>query len=66
MPSTGVSCHPRTPTNPNLKVVDVVKLGRFPDRSMFSGWTNEAAEHAGIRSHPAAVADDEMAAYCFH
>jgi len=28
-------------TNANLKVEDVVKLGRFPHRSMFSGWTNE-------------------------
>ncbi|MCL6708544.1 ABC transporter ATP-binding protein [Pseudomonas sp. R2.Fl] len=28
-------------TNANLTVVDVVKLGRFPHRSMFSGWTNE-------------------------
>lgn len=28
-------------TNANLKVVDVVKLGRFPHRSMFSAWTNE-------------------------
>jgi iron complex transport system ATP-binding protein len=28
-------------TNANLKVVDVVKLGRFPHRSMFSGWTPE-------------------------
>lgn len=28
-------------TNANLKVVDVVKLGRFPHRSMFSGWRNE-------------------------
>lgn len=27
-------------TNANLKVVDVVKLGRFPHRSMFSGWTS--------------------------
>lgn len=27
-------------TNANLKVVDVVKLGRFPHRSMFSGWTH--------------------------
>ena len=26
-------------TNANLKVIDVVKLGRFPHRSMFSGWT---------------------------
>jgi iron complex transport system ATP-binding protein len=28
-------------TNANLKVIDVVKLGRFPHRSMFSGWTRE-------------------------
>ncbi|WLS00130.1 ABC transporter ATP-binding protein [Shinella sumterensis] len=28
-------------TNANLKVVDVVKLGRFPHRSMFSGWTSD-------------------------
>ncbi|WP_343315033.1 ABC transporter ATP-binding protein [Brucella sp. BE17] len=28
-------------TNVNLKVIDVVKLGRFPHRSMFSGWTKE-------------------------
>ncbi|TWD50768.1 iron complex transport system ATP-binding protein [Agrobacterium vitis] len=28
-------------TNANIKVVDVVKLGRFPHRSMFSGWTGE-------------------------
>jgi iron complex transport system ATP-binding protein len=26
-------------TNANLKVLDVVRLGRFPHRSMFSGWT---------------------------
>ena len=26
-------------TNANLKVIDVVRLGRFPHRSMFSGWT---------------------------
>lgn len=26
-------------TNANLKVVDVVKLGRFPHRSLFSGWS---------------------------
>ena len=32
-------------TNANLRVVDVVKLGRFPHRSMFSGWT-EADELA--------------------
>ncbi|MCE8024426.1 MULTISPECIES: ABC transporter ATP-binding protein [Halomonadaceae] len=28
-------------TNANLKVEDVVKLGRFPHRSMFSGWSRE-------------------------
>ncbi len=28
-------------TNANLKVIDVVKLGRFPHRSMLSGWTRE-------------------------
>lgn len=28
-------------TNSNLKVIDVVKLGRFPHRSMFSGWSKE-------------------------
>jgi len=28
-------------TNANLTVLDVVKLGRFPHRSMFSGWTND-------------------------
>jgi len=28
-------------TNVNLKVIDVVKLGRFPHKSMFSGWTRE-------------------------
>ncbi|UEM07506.1 ABC transporter ATP-binding protein (plasmid) [Skermanella rosea] len=36
-------------TNANLKVVDVVKLGRFPHRSMFSGWSSadeEAVEDA--------------------
>lgn len=26
-------------TNASLRVIDVVKLGRFPHRSMFSGWT---------------------------
>lgn len=26
-------------TNANLRVIDVVKLGRFPHQSMFSGWT---------------------------
>ena len=36
-------------TNADLKVVDVVKLGRFPHRSMFSGWTltdDQAVEEA--------------------
>ncbi|MDQ7730951.1 ABC transporter ATP-binding protein [Halomonas sp. SpR8] len=42
-------------TNANLKVIDVVKLGRFPHRSMLSGWTreddtavNEALERTGM------------------
>ena len=42
-------------TNANLKVIDVVKLGRFPHRSMFSGWTRaddqaveQALERAGM------------------
>lgn len=42
-------------TNANLKVVDVVKLGRFPHRSMLSGWAreddravNEALERTGM------------------
>ncbi|AQU81974.1 MULTISPECIES: ABC transporter ATP-binding protein [unclassified Halomonas] len=42
-------------TNANLKVVDVVKLGRFPHRSMLSGWrreddtaVNEALERTGM------------------
>ena len=34
-------------TNSNLRVIDVAKLGRFPHRSMFSGWS---------------VADDEAVA----
>ncbi|THV24018.1 ABC transporter ATP-binding protein [Peteryoungia ipomoeae] len=44
-------------TNANLRVVDVVKLGRFPHRSMFSAWTHEdemaveqALERAGMAS----------------
>ncbi|MFN8680338.1 ABC transporter ATP-binding protein [Paracoccus sp. P2] len=40
-------------TNANLKVIDVVKLGRFPHRSMFSGWTStdeEAVEVALVRT----------------
>lgn len=42
-------------TNANLQVVDVVKLGRFPHRSMFSGWSpaddravTEALERTGM------------------
>ncbi|MBW9086457.1 ABC transporter ATP-binding protein [Rhizobium wenxiniae] len=42
-------------TNSNLRVIDVVKLGRFPHRSMFSGWSKtdddavaEALERAGM------------------
>lgn len=31
-------------TNANLKVVDVVKLGRFPHRSLFSGWSRADEE----------------------
>ena len=40
-------------TNANIKVIDVVKLGRFPHRSMFSGWTSadeEAVEDALSRA----------------
>ena len=42
-------------TNSNLKVIDVVKLGRFPHRSMISGWSkadddavSEALARAGM------------------
>ena len=42
-------------TNANLRVIDVVKLGRFPHRSMFSGWSRaddaaveQALERAGM------------------
>lgn len=48
-------------TNANLKVVDVVKLGRFPHRSMFSGWTredDEAVEGALQRSGMAEKRND--------
>ncbi|MCL7999196.1 ABC transporter ATP-binding protein [Brucella sp. 21LCYQ03] len=40
-------------TNANLKVLDVIKLGRFPHRSMFSGWTSaddDAVENAVERT----------------
>ncbi|HEV7437256.1 MAG TPA: ABC transporter ATP-binding protein [Pseudorhizobium sp.] len=33
-------------TNANLRVIDVVKLGRFPHRSMFSDWS--AADEAAV------------------
>ncbi|MGR9299231.1 ABC transporter ATP-binding protein (plasmid) [Rhizobium leguminosarum] len=48
-------------TNANLRVVDVVKLGRFPHRSMFSGWTktdDEAVEAALARAGMAEKRDD--------
>ncbi len=48
-------------TNANLKVVDVVKLGRFPHRSMFSGWTHAddaAVTHALERTELAAKRND--------
>lgn len=48
-------------TNVNLKVIDVVKLGRFPHRSMFSGWTREddaAVDHALERTEMAAKRND--------
>ncbi|MDL2409846.1 ABC transporter ATP-binding protein [Rhizobium calliandrae] len=31
-------------TNANFRVVDVVNLGRFPHRSMFSGWTRKDSD----------------------
>ncbi|MEJ5082258.1 MULTISPECIES: ABC transporter ATP-binding protein [unclassified Ochrobactrum] len=44
-------------TNANLKVIDVIRLGRFPHRSMFSGWrtadeaaVEEAIERTGMRA----------------
>lgn len=44
-------------TNATLKVIDVVKLGRFPHRSMFSGWmtgddlaVENALERTGMQS----------------
>lgn len=47
-------------TNANLRVVDVVKLGRFPHRSMFSAWTaqdEEAVEKALARAGMTAKRD---------
>lgn len=40
-------------TNANLRVIDVIKLGRFPHRSMFGGWTvadEDAVERAVKRT----------------
>ncbi|MDR6433919.1 ABC transporter ATP-binding protein [Brucella pseudogrignonensis] len=44
-------------TNANLKVIDVIRLGRFPHRSMFSSWSasdetavEEAIERTGMRA----------------
>jgi iron complex transport system ATP-binding protein len=48
-------------SNANLKVVDVVKLGRFPHRSMFSSWTSAdegAVEEALVRSGMAGKRND--------
>lgn len=48
-------------TNANLKVVDVVKLGRFPHRSMFSGWTSQdddAVDNALVRTELTAKRND--------
>ncbi len=48
-------------TNANLKVIDVVKLGRFPHRSMFSNWNardDEAVSSALERAGMTAKRDD--------
>ncbi len=48
-------------TNADLKVIDVVKLGRFPHRSIFSGWTSaddEAVEDALARAGMREKRDD--------
>jgi iron complex transport system ATP-binding protein len=48
-------------TNANLRVIDVVKLGRFPHRSMFSGWSlrdDEAVETALVRAGMATKRND--------
>ena len=48
-------------TNASLKVIDVVKLGRFPHRSMFSGWTvadDEAVTYALERTEMTAKRND--------
>jgi iron complex transport system ATP-binding protein len=48
-------------TNSNLRVIDVVKLGRFPHRSMFSGWTadDEQAVHQALERVGMAEKRDE-------
>ena len=48
-------------TNASLKVIDVVKLGRFPHRFMFSGWTvadDEAVTYALERTEMTAKRND--------
>lgn len=48
-------------TNASLKVIDVVKLGRFPHRSMLSGWRREddiAVSEALERTGMSAKRDD--------
>ncbi len=48
-------------TNANLRVIDVVKLGRFPHRSLFSGWSpsdEEAVEGALAKAGMAAKRND--------
>lgn len=48
-------------TNADLRVIDVVKLGRFPHRSMFSGWSpadEEAVEGALAKSGMAGKRND--------
>ena len=48
-------------TNANLRVIDVVKLGRFPHRSLFSGWSGadeEAVEGALAKAGMAAKRND--------
>nr|WP_295826894.1 ABC transporter ATP-binding protein [uncultured Azospirillum sp.] len=48
-------------TNASLRVIDVVKLGRFPHRSLFSGWSpadEEAVEDALVKAGMAAKRND--------
>jgi iron complex transport system ATP-binding protein len=49
-------------TNASLRVIDVVKLGRFPHRSMFSSWSkvdDEAVAYALDRTEMAAKRNDQ-------